>query len=189
MRNQLHSLARRPSGTTNSQQVRLLRFAGWNFALRQLGTLRSFISPNQQSQRAKKGLIAAGLLYTALLVVGALAAPKALNFDWFFLCGCALIGWAVGARAALGIVLASAGFLFCRDAFLGPPARPTWIIYWNSIIRLLAFGSISWLAGEAGRLTRNLEQSVHERTGRLQSEVSQHRQTTELLSEAIELFR
>jgi len=53
----------------------------------------------------------------------------------------------------------------------------------------LAFGSISWLAGEAGRLTRNLEQSVHERTGRLQSEVSQHRQTTELLSEAIELFR
>src|SRR5207244_9221144 len=83
----------------------------------------------------------------------------------------------------------SAGFLFCRDAFLGPPARPTWIIYWNSIMRLLALGSISWLAGEAGRLTRNLEQSVHERTGRLQSEVSQHRQTNELLSEAIELFR
>jgi len=71
-------------------------------------------------------------------------------------CGCALIGWAVGARAALGIVLASAGFscFVTTHSWAGGAAL---IIYWNSLIRLLAFGSISWLAGEAGRLTRNLE--------------------------------
>jgi len=111
-----------------------------------------------------------------------------MNFDWFFVCGCALIAgpWERG-RAGDRAGISRLPVLSRR--ILGPAARPTWIITEFDSFACWRFGSISWLAGEAGRLTRNLEQSVHERTGRLQSEVSQHRQTTELLSEAIELFR
>ena len=190
MRNHIQALGRRSNETTSSPQSRPLRpSAGWNSAVRQLGNLRSLFGPNQAGKGARIGLIVAGLVYTALVSVIALVAPKAMNFDCFYLFGCALIGWAAGTRAAILIVLASAGFLFYHDAFLSPLAIPTWIIYWNSVIRLLAYGGIAWLAGEAGRLTRNLEQGVQERTARLQTEVGEHQQTAELLGEAIQLFR
>jgi PAS domain S-box-containing protein len=171
--------------------------AGQDFVVRKLAKVSSLISSGRESTGARIWFIAAGLLYAMLVGITGLAAPKALNFDWFYLLGFGFLGWAVGARAAVILVLASAGFLFYHDVFVGAPAvQPAWIVCWNSVVRLLAYGAVAWVSSEVGRLTRNLEQSVREQTSRLQTEtarlqteVSQHKQTAELLNEAVELFR
>ena len=54
----------------------------------------------------------------------------------------------------------------------------------NSVVRLLAFAAISWLAAEGGRLTRELERTVKQRTHRLQREVEEHKTTARMLNEA-----
>src|SRR5204862_2365981 len=66
---------------------------------------------------------------------------------------------------------------------------PGWVVFWNSLIRLLGFAVVGWLAAEVGRLTRSLERTVQERTGRLQSEVEEHKVTSARLRETLQLFR
>jgi PAS domain S-box-containing protein len=130
-----------------------------------------------------------GLGYIVFIGLLGIVSPKGLNFDLFYLLGCAFVGWGAGARAAL-LSTATAGlFLYLAGERPGVPAFPTWIMGWNSLFRLLGFAATGWLAGEAGRLTRSLERAVHERAGRLQSEVQEHKETTLRLQETLELFR
>ena len=63
------------------------------------------------------------------------------------------------------------------------------ILFWNVGLRVAAFCAIGWLAARVSILTRGLEQTVEQRTTRLESEVEKHKETSELLGEAIQLFK
>ena len=130
-----------------------------------------------------------GLIYTALVGVTDLMTTKGMNFDLFYLLGCAVVGWAAGARAAVFITLVSGAFLFLDGEQLKGGSLPGWVINWNFIMRLLGLAAAGRLAAEVGRLTRSLERTVQERTGRLQSEVELHKETAVQLRDTLELFR
>ncbi len=110
-----------------------------------------------------------------------------LNLEFFYLLGCAFVGWGVGARAALFCALLSGGFLYFAET--AGSTLPGWILFLNTIARLMAFAGIGWLAAEVGRLTGTLERTVQQRTAQLQSEVEEHKETAELLHEAMQLFK
>ena len=133
-------------------------------------------------------LAAGGLLLVGLIGWVNFYAKKGLDFDYFYLLVCALVGWIGGARGALACSLGSAGLLFARELANGLSPF-LWITLCNSVVRLLAFISTGWLAAEVGRSTRDLRQTVEHRTARLQDEVKEHKQTTELLNEATEVFK
>ena len=130
-----------------------------------------------------------GISYVSIVGLVDLATTRGMNFDLFYLFGCAFVGWAAGARAALLVTLTAGAFLYFDDAQPTSSSMPIWVIYWNSVIRLLGFAAAGWLAGQVGRLTRNLEQTVQERTSRLQSEAEEHKETAVRLRETLELFR
>ncbi|HWW01417.1 MAG TPA: PAS domain-containing protein [Candidatus Acidoferrum sp.] len=138
---------------------------------------------------AKARLTAIGFVYTCLVGLLDLTTTRGLNFDLFYLCGCAFVGWAAGARPALFITFTSGIFLYFDGARSGGFALPAWVVYWNSVLRLLGFAATGWLAGELGRSTRTLERAVQERAGRLRSEVEEHKETAVRLRETLELFR
>jgi len=129
----------------------------------------------------------AGLLFVAIVGWTNSRATAGLNFEYVYLIGCATVGWIAGARGAfLCTALASLlSFLIER----GSAVQPLWLVGANSLVRLLAFLSITWLAAEVGKSTRNLEQAVDQRTTRLQHELKEHKQTSEMLSEAMEMFK
>ncbi len=114
---------------------------------------------------------------------------RELNLDFFYLLVCALVGWAAGARGALVCTLVSAVCLYLAETADAGPPRPGWIFLANSLVRLLAFAGIGWLAAEAGRLTRDLGRTVRQRTARLAEEVERHKETVGLLRESVDLFR
>ena len=161
----------------------------WNSAINRLRHIRDLFGPKPIGKGARIGVVVAGVVYTILLGILSMASPGTVNFDFFYLFGCALMGWAAGQWPGMLIALVSGGFLFFHDSVRGNSGVPPWIIYWNSLVRLLGFGGIAWLAGQAGGLARNLDQVVRERTESLRNEADQHRQTAELLEEAIQLFR
>jgi len=130
-----------------------------------------------------------GICYVSVVGIIDLATTRGLNFDLFYLFGCAFVGWACGTRAALLVTLTGGAFLYFDEAQPSGLPSPTWVVYWNSVIRLLGFAAAGWLAAQLGKLTRNLEQTVHERTNRLQSEVEEHKETAVRLRETLELFR
>ncbi len=139
------------------------------------------------NQRTKVTML--GVCYVSVVGVVDLATTRGLNFDLFYLFGCAFVGWACGTRAAVLVTLTGGAFLYFDGAQPTGLPLPDWVMYWNSIIRLLGFAAAGWLAAQVGRLTRNLEQTVHERTSRLQSEVEEHKETAVRLRETLELFR
>ena len=130
-----------------------------------------------------------GLAYTCAVGMLDLMATRGMNFDFFYLLGCAFVGWAAGARSAALITLASGAFLYWDGAPLPGSTMSNWVVHWNLIIRLLGFGAVGWLAAEVGRLTRSLERTIREKTGRLQSETEEHKETADRLRETLELFR
>ena len=130
-----------------------------------------------------------GLGYTCAVGMVDLIAARGLNFDFFYLLGCAFVGWVAGARSAALITLASGAFLYWEGVLSGSSNMPGWVVHWNLIIRLMGFGAVGWLAAEVGRLTRSLERTVQEKTGRLQSEMEEHKETAARLRETLELFR
>jgi len=130
-----------------------------------------------------------GICYVSVVGIIDLATTRGMNFDLFYLFGCAFVGWAAGARAALLVTLTAGAFLYFDDAQPTGLTLPNWVLYWNSVIRLLGFAAAGWLAAQVGRLTRNLEKTVQERTGRLQSEAEEHKETAVRLRETLELFR
>jgi PAS domain S-box-containing protein len=87
------------------------------------------------------------------------------------------------------ITLASGAFLYWEGTPPGGAAIASWVIHWNLLIRLLGFGAVGWLAAEVGRLTRSLERTILDKTGRLQSEMEEHKETAVRLRETLELFR
>jgi len=138
---------------------------------------------------AKARTTAIGLAYTCAVGMVDLLAPRGMNFDFFYLLGCAFVGWAAGARSAALITLASGAFLYCDGLPPGAGSVAGWIVHWNLVIRLMGFGAVGWLAAEVGRLTRSLERTIQEKTGRLQSEMEEHKETAVRLRETLELFR
>jgi len=138
---------------------------------------------------ARTRITVIGLLYT--LIIGAIdaAATKGMSLDFFYLLGCAFVGWAGGARPATVITLVVGIFTYLDGVHFAGAGIALWVVYWNSLIRILSFMAVGWLAAEVGRLTRSLERTVQERTSRLQSEVEEHKETSARLRETLVLFR
>ena len=138
---------------------------------------------------AKLRSTAFGLGYTCAVGMLDLIAPRGMNFDFFYLLGCAFVGWAAGARSAALITLEAGAFLYWEGLPATIPEISPWVVHWNLVIRLLGFGAVGWLAAEVGRLTRSLELRIQEKTGRLLSEMEEHKETAVRLRETLELFR
>ncbi|HZR21750.1 MAG TPA: PAS domain-containing protein [Verrucomicrobiae bacterium] len=143
--------------------------------------------PTETNARVRSTAI--GLAYTCAVGMVDLIAARGMNFDFFYLLGCAFVGWAAGARSAALITLASGAFIYWEGVLGVNSGLAPWVLHWNLIIRLLGFGAVGWLAAEVGRLTRSLERTIQEKTGRLQSEMEEHKETAVRLRETLELFR
>src|SRR5437879_6195553 len=116
-----------------------------------------------------------GLCY--ILAIGAidLLTPFGMRFEFFYLLGCTLVGWAAGLRFGLLLTISSAIFMFSEDIHGAVTRGLAWTVWWNSMARLAGFAATVWLADKAGKLTRSLEGTVRERTASLQVEVEEHR--------------
>jgi PAS domain S-box-containing protein len=128
-------------------------------------------------------------IYIAIIGATDFAAANGLDFTFFYLIGCAFAGWIAGRRTAIFIAIAAGILSFCGDSRPDLVPFPGWIIFWNSAVNFMAFIVVSLLAAQVGRLTRGLEQTVQQRTSRLQSEIDEHKQTSNRLQEALQLFR
>ena len=129
-----------------------------------------------------------GLFFIGLIGWINFHSPRGLNFDYFYLLVCAVVGWMAGAPGALACSLGSVAVLVSSELVEGF-SPSVWVAACNSLVRLLAFISIGWLAAEVGRGTRALQQTVERETARLEHELTEHKQTAELLSEATEVFK
>ncbi len=130
-----------------------------------------------------------GLIYTVGVGLIGITSSKGMNFDLFYLLGCAVVGWAAGARAAMLLTLASAAFLYWDALQFRVGSQTSWVIYWNFLMRSLGLAATGRLAAEVGRLMQSLERTVQERTRRLQSEVAEHKETEARLRDTLELFK
>ena len=128
-----------------------------------------------------------GLLFIALIGWLNFKAVRGLNFEYLYLFGCSVVGWMGGARSAMICIVPSSIVLFFSD-MAGTASLSLWLVASNSVVRLLAFGMIGWLVAEVGKSTRALEKAVQQRTTRLEKELDEHKQTAEMLSEAMEVF-
>jgi len=112
-----------------------------------------------------------------------------MNFDWFYLFGCALMGWSLGARGALVLVIISSAFLFYHDAFLAAPHS-----HYGLPVGIQLFAcwrtaqSQHWPARRAG-LHATWNNTSMSRPRAWKPKVRQHKQTADLLNEAVELFQ
>src|SRR5205807_476173 len=156
----------------------LMRWLGWHLGRLVasgansgpgLVTNGSFRGEPEVNAKVRTALV--GVAYTCAVGMVDLVAARGMNFDFFYLLGCAFVGWAAGARAAALITLAAGVFVYWDGAPVTGSAIANWVVHWNLIIRLLGFGAVGWLAAEVGRLTRSLERSILENTGRLESEM------------------
>jgi PAS domain S-box-containing protein len=130
-----------------------------------------------------------GFVYLCIVAWFDLVTPAGLDLQFFYLFGCAMIGWRAGARKALWAALISGTFFVWDQAREQHGLPLSWTFCWNLVIRLLGFSAIGWLAAEAGRLTRELEWAVQHRTASLRSEVAEHRETASRWHEMAQLFR
>ena len=130
----------------------------------------------------------AGLLFITLTGWINFQTAKGLNLEYFYLFGCAATGWIGGARAGLICVVPSAAVLFWSE-LAGRSGASLWAVGCNAIVRCLAFSSITWLSAAVGRSNRQLQSMAEQRTTRLQQEVKEHKQTSEMLTEAMEVFK
>jgi PAS domain S-box-containing protein len=129
----------------------------------------------------------AGLLFIGVAGWANFQAARGFNFEYFYLLGCAVVGWVGGVRA--GFVCVIPAMVLMLSADLTKSGLAAWIIACNALVRLGAFAGITWLAAAVGRSTRELHCEIEQRTARLQHEVREHKQTAEMLSEAMEVFK
>ena len=129
-----------------------------------------------------------GLLFVALLGLIQSNIARGLSLEYFYLFACAAVGWVAGPRGGLlcACVASIPLFLFERGA---GHAQPFWLIGANSLVRLSAFLFITWVAAEVGKTTRNLQTAIGQHTTRLEHELKEHKETSEMLSEAVEMFK
>jgi PAS domain S-box-containing protein len=138
---------------------------------------------------AKNALTFVSVAYIVVVGVIDISVGRGVELGFFYLIGCAFAGWVLGKRAALLCALLSGMFSYFDEAASRVALHPDWVLYWNSAARLLAFATVGWLTGEVGRLTRNLERTVEQRTARLKNEVEKHKETSARLRETLQLFR
>jgi PAS domain S-box-containing protein len=138
---------------------------------------------------SKAAITLAGLAYIGLIGTLDLLSPQRATFEFLYLLGCAFVGWTAGGRPAAAMVAASGLLLVCDDARAGLGAFSAWVIYWNLALRVAGLGMAAWLASEAARLMRQLEETAQQRTARLQSEVEEHKATSARLRDTLELFK
>jgi PAS domain S-box-containing protein len=113
---------------------------------------------------------------------------QGVNLEFLYLVLIVLVGWKGGTVAALVCTLASASLLLASE-LIATDGHVSGLFFWfNSAVRLVAFAGIGWVAGVAGGRTRNLQSLVEQRTTGLKREVAQHKETSELLREAIQLL-
>ena len=112
-----------------------------------------------------------------------------MHFDFFYLLGCALVGWCVGVRSGVLLVGFSAALLVLEDAHAASGRPLAWTMWWNSAARIAGFTATVWLASKAGGLMRSLETTIRDRTASLQSEVEEHRTTLAQLRDTLQIFR
>src|SRR4051812_10729399 len=129
-----------------------------------------------------------GLIY--VLSIGAidLVTPHGMHFDFFYLLGCALVGWCVGVRSGVLLVGFSAALLVLEDAHAASGRPLAWTMWWNSAARIAGFTATVWLASKAGGLMRSLETTIRDRTASMQSEVEEHRTTLAQLRDTLQIF-
>ena len=114
----------------------------------------------EEPNNAKLRITVMGVAYTCAVGMVDLMAARGMNFDFFYLLGCAFVGWAAGARPAALITLAAGGFVYWDGMPVNGSTISNWVVHWNLIIRLLGFGAVGWLAAEVGRRSRSLERSI-----------------------------
>src|SRR3954469_18790621 len=144
---------------------------------------------SSKGTRAKSTVVVYALIYLTVIGATDLLSPAKMDFEFFYLIGCAFAGWTAGGRAAMLSAVVSGVFSYFDDSRFGSAPHPGWILFWNTTVRWMAFVVIGWLAAEVGRLTRGLERTVQHRTARLQSEVEEHKDTSTRLQETLQLFR
>ncbi len=132
---------------------------------------------------------AGGLLLVSAVGWLSLRAGWALGFEYLCLFACALVGWTAGIAPALACALAGGVCLYVAQAATAGAAPTGAMLLFDSAVRLVAFAGMSALAGKLGSIARGLEQTVEQRTARLQKEVAQHKETSEWLREALELLQ
>jgi PAS domain S-box-containing protein len=131
---------------------------------------------------------AAGLAFVAGAGWVNLEAGKGLNFEFLYLLGCGLVGWIGGARGAMLCVVVSGGFMALADTGQRQSVAPGWVLWCNSLVRMGVFAGIAWLSAQVGKLVRDLERMAAQRGARLEQEIEDHSETTDMLREGTELL-
>src|SRR5262249_2820001 len=136
-----------------------------------------------QSAASTRPLITttAGLILIAVAAWCDLHTVRALNFEFVYLVVCVLVGWTAGATGALICTFASGIFLYFAETSSNGASWSGWIFLANSLVRMLVFALFGWLAARVSSQARDLEHTVQQRSIRLQREVEEHKETSELL--------
>jgi PAS domain S-box-containing protein len=131
----------------------------------------------------------AGLVFVGGVGWVNLEAGKGLNFEFLYLLGCGLVGWIGGARGAMLCVLISGGFMAFAETAQRQTFAPGWVFLCNSLVSMAVLAGIAWLSAQVGKLVRDLERMAAQRAARLEQEIEDHSETTDLLREGTELLR
>ncbi|MGA2663134.1 MAG: PAS domain-containing protein [Verrucomicrobiota bacterium] len=129
-----------------------------------------------------------GMAFIGAIGWAGFQAAQGLSFEFIYLFICALVGWIAGAPGALLCAVESGSFLFLGEIAARGASPPIWILVCNSVVRLSGFAAIAWLAAKLGGEAGNLERKLAQRAASLEQETEEHKATSELLGEAIQLF-
>jgi PAS domain S-box-containing protein len=114
--------------------------------------------------------------------------PAAMSFRALYLLVIIFVAWGAGKGPGLLLSgLSMAAVLILRLGML--PAQPWWMLTWNGSLTLAAFSGVGWLAAEAGRLTRDMQAVIDDRTARWHEEAERHKATSAQLSETLTRYQ
>src|SRR5262245_15829110 len=108
MRNSIQAFERQSNTTPSSDRADILASGS---LLVKSNNLRRWLLQDYESIRAQISVAAAGLVYTALIGLAVFLTPKDVRFDFLFLLGCLVVGWAGGVRGALVVAFTSSCIL------------------------------------------------------------------------------
>jgi PAS domain S-box-containing protein len=172
---QLTADFKRRESVTPSKAQRAARFKYW---LNQAETLGA-------THRVMATLV--GLVWIGSIGFLNLKLAGTFHFDFFYLLGCAAVGWVAGAPGAFMLTIASSLLLYLAET-PQPLNAGEWAFLINSLVRLVAFAIISFVAAKVGAEARDAQRTIAMRTESLQREVSEHKATSEMVHEAGQLF-
>jgi PAS domain S-box-containing protein len=153
------------------------------------GRVSGLLKSGHESGVVKRALLtSAGLALIGAMGWAAFQAPEGLSFEFVYLFICALVGWMAGAPGALLCAVESGSLLFFVEMAVRGASPPIWVVVCNSVVRLCGFAAIAWLAAKVGGEARDLERKLEQRGASLEKETQEHKTTSELLGEAVQLF-